>query len=171
MLAEALSLAALLAACSPAPGPLGDGGVPGTECMSYQAGQPVTTGLYDLTNNGTAPVTITAVSLPGRRGMTMTRPWLVPLWRNPRNGNWLDVGVGGPYPPLSSPTWPQRRLAVGGLIRPHQRLTLVFGLTRMLGATGRSDGPAITYTASGGTWTVRERTSLIVAPDCAAVAS
>ncbi len=51
-------MTALLAACSSAPGPLGDGGTAGNQCMTFPQGKPVTTGLYDLHNSGTSPVTI-----------------------------------------------------------------------------------------------------------------
>lgn len=169
MLLGALSLTALLAACSSSPGPLGDGGTEGALCMENQAGQPVTAGIYDLTNSGQSPVTIQHVTLPALHGMTVTKSWLVPIYHDPKNGNWVDVGAGAPYPPTTSPTWPQRKPAIGGVIRPRQDLTIVFGLTRASAQVGRSSGPTITYTASGSTYTVSEKTSLIVAANCNAV--
>jgi hypothetical protein len=168
MLLGALSVTALLAACSSSssPGPLGDGGVAGVQCMSYAQGQPVTTGLYDLDNTGTSSVTIQSVVLPSARDLRMTKAWLVPIYHDPRTGNFVDVGVGAPYPPTTAPQWPDRRPAIGGVIRPGKTLNLVFGLTRTTAASGKSAGPAITYTTGSSTWTVREATSLIVTAHC-----
>lgn len=166
MLLGALSTAALLAACCSSPGPLGAGGTDGTQCMGYREGHPVTVGIYDLSNSGTSPVTIQGITLPALHGMTMTKSWLVPLYHDPKNGNWVDVGAGSPYPPTTSPQWGQQRPAIGGVIKAGQDLTLVFGLTRTSARAGKSDGPAITYTANGASYTVREKTSLIVAANC-----
>jgi hypothetical protein len=166
MLLGALSATALLAACSSGPGPLGDGGTDGQQCMSFPKGQPVTTGLYDLTNNGSSPVTIQSVRLPGVGGLTMTKTWLVPIYHDPKNGNWVDVGVGVAYPPVTAPEWIHRKPAIGGVIKPGQDLNLVFGLTRTTAKDGTSNGPAITYTAGGSSYTVSEKTSLVVSAAC-----
>jgi hypothetical protein len=40
----------------------------------------------------------------------------------------------------------------------------VFGLTRTTVKAGRSDGPLISYTADGNSYTVQEQTALEVAP-------
>jgi hypothetical protein len=167
----ALSLTAFVAACSSTAssgGPLGDGGVPGIQCMRFGQGRPVTTGIYDLTDHGTSPVTIKSVTLPGAHGLTMTKPWLAPIHYNPKNGDYVDVGVGAPYPPSTSetPQWAQRRPAIGGIIGASKTLTLVFGLTRTTAKAGKSSGPVIAYTAGGTSYTVKERVSLIVAADC-----
>jgi len=168
MLLGALTVAALLAACSsdPDPGPLGSGGVPGTQCSLGRLGVPITMGIYDLHNTGTSPVTVKTVTLPSAHGLTMTKAWLVPIGQTGSGGT-LDVGAGWPYPPsftaLVRSVWAQRRPAAGATIKPGQDLNLVFGLTRTTGSVGKSDGPAITYTAAGSTYTVQEKTSLVVA--------
>lgn len=164
-MSAALSLAVLLTACSGFQGPLGGGGTDGIQCMDYRSGQPVTVGDYDLTNSGKSPVTIRNVTLPGLHGMVMGTTWLAPIYHDKKNREFVDIGVGGPYPPDGSPTWPQRKPAIGGVIGPHQDLTLVFSLTRTA-RKGKSDGPAVTYTASGITYTVREKTKLVVAARC-----
>ena len=173
-LTRALSAAALLAACSSTgTGPLGDGGTPGEQCMGFPQGRPVTTGIYDLRNTGTAAVTIQSVTLPGAHGLRKTKAWLVPIGHTPgqaNNGGGILVGAGWPYPPsftaLVRSVWAKRRPAVGATIKPGQDLNLVFGLTRTTAKAGKSDGPAIWYTASGSSYTVNEKTSLVVAARC-----
>ncbi len=96
----------------------------------------------------------------------MTTPWLVPIYHDPKTGNYETVGVGGPYPPTYAPEWPNHRPAIGGIIKPGQDLNIVFGLTRTSAKAGHSDGPAITYTAGGSTYTVSEAVSLTVAAIC-----
>ena len=163
----ALFLAALLAACSSSgPGPLGQGGTDAEQCMDYPVGQPVAAGIYDLTNTGDSPVTIQSVTLPDAHGLAVTKTWLVPIYHDPKTGNWLDVGAGAPFPPTTSPQWVQRRPAIGGVIRPRQDLNLVFGLTRTTAKAGRSPGPVIAYTAGGSSYTVKMKTSLVVAATC-----
>lgn len=163
----ALSAAALLAACSSDPvGPLGSGGVKGAQCSLARIGVPITMGIYELHNTGTSTVTVQNVTLPGASGLTMTKAWLVPIGQTSGGGT-IDVGAGWPYPPsftaLVRAVWAQRRPAVGAAIKPGQDLNLVFGLTRTMGSVGKSDGPAITYTAAGSTYTVQEKTGLVVA--------
>jgi hypothetical protein len=92
--------------------------------------------------------------------------WIVPIYHDPKTGNFLDVGVGGPYPPTTAPEWVYRKPAIGGVIRPHQDLNLVFALTRISAKAATSNGPVIIYTAGGSTWTLREKTSLVVAARC-----
>jgi hypothetical protein len=159
--------AALLAACSSSPPPLGNGGTAGQQCMTYRQGEPVTTGLYDLDNAGTPPVTVQSVALPSSaHGLRMTMSWLVPIYHDPKNGDFDDVGVGFPYPPTTAPEWGRRRPAAGGVIKPGQTFNLVFGLTRTSARAGRSGGPVITYTAGGNSYTLSEVTSLVVAGKC-----
>jgi len=170
----ALSVAALLAACSsdPGPGPLGNGGTPGQQCMAFTEGQPVTTGIYDLHNTGSSPVTVTSVTLPDAHGLTMTKAWLVPIGHSPGSGRvgGMLVGAGWPYPPsftkLVRSVWAQRRPAVGATIKPGQDLNLVFGLTRTTAKAGKSSGPLIAYTTGGLSYTVAEQTTLEVAAKC-----
>jgi hypothetical protein len=159
--------ALLAAACSSSPGPLGNGGTAGTQCIRFPEGQPVTTGIYDLTNSGTSPVTIQSVTLPpSAHGLRMTRPWLVPIYHDPKNGNYLDVGVVLEWPPATDPQWAQRKPAIRGVIRAGQDLNLVFGLTRTSAKAGRSPGPVITYTVGGNSYTVQELTTLVVTASC-----
>ena len=160
--------AALLAACSTGPGPLGTGGDAGSQCSPGSQGQPITMGIYDLHNAGTSPVTVTSVTLPAAHGLAMTKSWLLPIYHTP--GHWEAVGVAADYPPVSKedvqydPEWPNRVPAAGATIRPGQDLNLVFGLTRTTVKAGRSDGPLISYTADGNSYTVQEQTALEVAP-------
>jgi hypothetical protein len=170
--------AALLTACSSDPvGPLGNGGAPSLQCMSHRQGQPVTTGLFELDNTGSSPVTVQSVTLPSARGLRMTKSWLVPTFRDPKNGDFLDLGAGFPYPPAYSAyppeyaaqvrrVWAERRPAAGAVIEPGEDLNLVFGLTRTTAKAGRSDGPLIVYSAGGSTYSLQELTDLIVAQDC-----
>jgi hypothetical protein len=66
--------AVLLAACSSAPPPLGNGGDSGSQCVPSAQGRPVSMGFYTLENTGSADVTIKSVVLPSAHGLTMTRP-------------------------------------------------------------------------------------------------
>ena len=162
----ALPAVALLAACSTGPGPLGDGGSDGIQCLSFPQGKPVTVGLYDLANAGQTTVTIQHIELPADSGLTMGKTWLVPIYHDPGNGNFVVVGVGAPYPPTTAPEWPDRRPAIGATIRPGQDLNLVFPLTRTTAKAGKSRGPMITYAAGGSDYSVSEKTSMIVAENC-----
>lgn len=126
-------------------------------------------GIYELDNTGTSPVTVQSVTLPAAHRLTMTKAWLVPIGHT-GNGGTIDVGAGWPYPPsftaLVRSVWAQRRPAVGATIKPRQDLNLVFGLIRTTGSVGKSDGPAIAYTAGRSTYAVQEQTNLIVAANC-----
>jgi hypothetical protein len=167
-----LVTAALLAACSgDGPGPLGDGGDPGQQCMPWAQGHPTGVGLYPLANSGSAPVTLKSVTLGSPHGLTITRAWLTPIDGNAGGGGTL-IGVGWPWP-LSLArgwgsqavrwAWARREPAAGAVIKPREDLNLVFGLTRTIARNGYSGGPVITYTANGSTYTVREQTTLEVA--------
>jgi hypothetical protein len=87
----------------------------------------------------------------------------VPIYHDPKTGNSELIGVGWPYPPTSQPAWPQRRPAIGAVIKPGQNLNLVFGLIRTTGSSGRSDGPVVGYTANGSQYTIHEAVSLLLA--------
>jgi hypothetical protein len=154
----------LLAACSSGPGPLGSGGTPGTQCVDFAAGNPVTMSLDDLHNTGTMPVTLRHFELPAASGLIVTKTWLVPVYHDPKTGNYVVVGVGFPYPPTTAPEWVNSRPAIGATIRPGQNL--VFGVTRPTANAGRSGGPAIGYTAGGSSYFVTEKVSVVVAPSC-----
>jgi hypothetical protein len=163
-----LVTATLLAACSgDGPGPLGNGGDPGQQCMPSARSQPTTVGLYDLKNSGSSPVKVQSIRLGSPRGLTMTRAWLTPIYNN--GGTEVLVGVGWPWPPSlsrgagSGPVrwaWARRKPAVGAIIKPHQDLNLVFGLTRTAARNGHSGGPVIAYSANSNAYTVREATTL-----------
>jgi len=155
------AVAALLAGCSGpgGPPPLGNGGPGGKACTpAPQIGKPVDMALFDLTNQGTAPVTVRSVSLPDAHGMAMTEAWLEPL-----NTHGPQLGVGQPYPPVTYPLWADRVPAVGAVILPGQDLQLVFGVLRTTAANGTSDGPMIVYNAGRTSYTLREQISLGVA--------
>jgi hypothetical protein len=161
LLGALLATAAPLAACSTGPGPLGDGGTEGTQCVPGRQGHPLTMGIYSLDNQGSSPVTVHSVTLPARRGMTMTKLWLTPIFHTP--GHWELIGTVAVYPPGSSPEWAKRQPVSGAVIRPGEDLNLVFGLTRTGAGWGKSDGPLVTYSAGSNTYTVQEQTDLVVA--------
>jgi hypothetical protein len=172
LLRTPLVIVALLAACatstpsySSANGPLGDGRTLGGGCFRMAFGQPVTMGNFDLRNRGDAAVTITHITLPFAHGLRMTRAWLVPI-DDHAPGIMLGI-AGGPYPPVWQ-QWISRRPLIGGVIRPHQGLILVFGLIRTNAKAeyGRSAGPKITYSSAGRTYTVSEQATLEVAAKC-----
>jgi hypothetical protein len=168
----ALSMAALLSACSSSPSPLGDGGTDGLQCSPYREGVPFANGFYDLHNTGSSPVTVTGVSVPSLHGLSVvSRYWLVPVYHDPKNGNWVLIGVGFPWPPTYSAAvrsvWAQRKPAIGAVIRPGQDLNLVFAMIRTTAGLGHSRGPLITYTSGGSSYTMQFKTFLQVSPvDC-----
>jgi hypothetical protein len=158
-----LTVAAPLAACSASgPGPLGNGGIPGSQCDPGAVGHTLTMGIYGLANSGTSDVIVTGVRLAHPHGLSITKSaWVVPDVVTP--GEDLGVGVEEDYPPVSWPTWSKREAIPGALVRPRQdELSLVFGLTRTTSRAGHSGGPVITYTANGNTYRVQERTALVV---------
>jgi hypothetical protein len=168
----ALFMAALLAACSSGPGPLGDGGTPGQQCMGFKGfspGAPLTTGIYELNNTGSAAATIQSVTLPDAHRLRMTKAWLVPIGRT-ANGGTMDAGAGFSYPPsfskLARYQWARRLPAVGATIEPGHGFDLLFGLIWAGGKTGLSGGPVIAYTAGGSSYTVSEQVTLEIGTYC-----
>jgi hypothetical protein len=161
LLLGALSaVASLLAGCSGLsdPPPLGDGGNGGRACALAPLGKPVDMDMYELNNQGTAPVTVRSVSLPNAHGMAMTEAWLVPL-----NTRGPQLGVGEPFPPVTYPLWADRVPAAGAVIQPGQVLQLAFGVFLTTAADGSSDGPMVVYNAGRAIYTLRERFSLAAA--------
>ena len=168
-----LATAAFLAACSSGPGPLGQGGTSGQQCMPQPEGVPTTVGLYDLHNSGSSPVTVHGISLPHDHGLTMTSSWLTPIYHGV--GRDLVIGVSWPWPPSRSTgagaaavrwAWAPRKPLTGAVIKPHEDLNLVFGLTRTTARNSYSGGPVITYSTGGTAYTVSEKTTLEVAKSC-----
>jgi hypothetical protein len=161
LLLGALSAAAaLLAGCGAggAP-PLGSGSGAGVCMLAPQVGKPVLMGLFELKNQGTAPVTVRSVSLPDAHGLAMTGAWLVPV-----NASGPQLGMGLAYPPVTYALWANRVPAVGAVIRPGQSLQLAFGVLRTTrAADGNSGQPMIVYTAGRAFYTLREQGSLAVA--------
>lgn len=181
-LAGGLAAATLLAtSCVAGPGPLtGDGGT-GVQCSPSPQGRPVTQGFYELDNAGSTPVTVISVKLPpDAKGLAMTRTvWLVPIviTGNGKRTGTLIMGLGMPWPPTQGrlslanssrtwPTWRYRKPAIGGTIRPHQDLNLVFGLTRTTATPGTATGPVVTYTAGGSMYTLAENFGQELAANC-----
>jgi len=159
-----LSAAAVLlaSACSSGGGigPLGGPGDPATQCFPAVKDRTVTDGLDALQNSGKIPATVRKVTLTNPHGVAMTtRAWLVPIWHT--QGDYDVIGDGFPYPPVTWGTWKNRRLAIGGVIRPGQSLNLVFGIKRTA-RTGRSGPTSIVYTAGGSTYTLTESTSTVM---------
>lgn len=151
---------ASLAGCSSSPGPLGSGGVKGTQCSPSPLGVPVTEGIYVLANAGTSPVTIKSVRLPSPHGTVMTSAWLIPVEKTAGGG--ILVGAGYPYPPTHWAEWYRRVAVAGAVIRPHEGLNLVFGLTRTTAAAGHTSGPVITYSAGGSTYSLQEQVGFVI---------
>src|SRR5215469_10026771 len=159
MLGALLAIAALLSGCSAGPGPLGNGGDSARQCAPTRQGQTRMMGIYALENQGKSPVTIQGVPLSSPNGVKMTGgAWVLPIF------NHTLVGPG-PWPP-SGPAWAMRLRAAGAVIQPGQAMNLVFGVTRTSANAGRSDGPAISYSADGSTFTLQENISLILADSC-----
>jgi hypothetical protein len=159
------AVAALLAGCSAGSPPLRAEGA-GVCTPATQAGKPVLMGLWHLDNQGTAPVTVRAVSLPDAHGMAMTEAWVEPL-----NITGPQVGVGLAYPPVTYPLWSHRAPAEGAVIRPGQDLQLVFGVLRTTAADGSSAAPMVVYTVGRSTYTLHMEGSMAVAATKCAPAS
>ena len=140
MLAGALlATAAPLAACSSGPGPLGNGGDGGTECVPGRVGQTLSMGFYALENTGTEAAAIQSVTQSGEQGITATKAWVIPIVRHP-NGSTLLLGAGFAWPPVTWPTWRDRRPAVGAVIGAGKSVNLAYGVTRTV--TGRNGNAA-----------------------------
>jgi hypothetical protein len=116
-------------------------------------------GIYDLHNSGTIAATVQRVTLPSPRGLAITKGlWLTPVYHK--------TVIGAVAWPPTGRAWARREPAIGAVIKPGQDLNLVFGLERTTDRTGRSNGPVITYTAGGSTYTLTEGFGLIIARDC-----
>lgn len=164
LLGALLATAALLPACSDPPPPLGDSSYSGGDCVPFALGHPVADGHALLDNMSTSPVTVTSVKLISAHGLAMTAAWLIPLYKPP-HGSLSYVG-DAVYPDTKWPTWRLRQRIPGAVIKPHQTLNLVVGLTRTAARVGLTAGPVITYTAGGNTYTLQEQFAFaITAPD------
>jgi hypothetical protein len=64
------------------------------------------------------------------------------------------------------PAGPRVRGQRPSVIKPHEDLNLVFGLTRTTARNSYSGGPVITYSTGGTAYTVSEKTTLEVAKSC-----
>ncbi|MGH3290505.1 MAG: hypothetical protein ACRDP7_01725 [Trebonia sp.] len=87
----------------------------------------------------------------------MTEAWLV------RRDGGPNLGVGFPYPPVTSPLWARKVPAAGAVIEPGEDLNLAFGMLRTTAADGSSDGPEVVYTSGGTAYTLRENITLALA--------
>jgi hypothetical protein len=152
----AVVLALVLPANSDGPGPLGNGGSPGGVCAPIAYAHPLTMGITVLKNSGSAPATITSVTLANPHDLTMLKPFVTP-WDGPL------LGVR-PYPPTGPDTqsWALRKPAVGSAIAPHGAKALVFGVLPTGHSTGRSRGAKVEYSAGGNSYTYQDRTSFEV---------
>jgi hypothetical protein len=128
-----------------------------------------------IENRGSSPVVIRSVRLPAdARNMGMLNAWIVPIYHDPKTGDFvLAAGGGVPYPPTEqlSPTWDQRKPAAEAVIRPatgpREAVTLVIAVRRTSAAeAGRSDPPVIVYSAGGTTYTVQQGFSMVLADKC-----
>jgi hypothetical protein len=154
MLGPLLATAALVAACSTGPGPLGTDSAWGAVCVPGALGQPMADGMSVLYNDGTSPVRVINVTLLSPRRLAMTKAWLVPVYKPP-HGSISYVGVQL-YPPIHWHTWPLRQAIPGAVIKPGQALNLVVGLTRTGPKDGTTGGTVITYTANRISYTLQE---------------
>jgi len=154
-----------LVASASQPPPLGNGGG-FDECTPYPASPLFTMGTADLHNTAQDPVTVAGVRLPGLHNLAVAGAWVMPIFHDPKNGNWVLVGDGFPYPPTRWPTWPQRRSAIGAVIRPGQDLNLVIGLTRTSARNGRASGPLVDYVSDRQSFTLTYHINLIVSHRC-----
>jgi len=159
--------ALLTAGCSSSSGtgPLGGSGGQAIECFPAPRDHTVTQGFYVLQNGGKTDVTVRSVRLVKPRGIVMaTKAWVVPPWYS--KGSQNALGVGYPYPPVTWPTWKDRRPAVGAVVKPNETLNLVFGVARTA-TKGTSAAPVVTYTAGGNTYTWQQGTTFVmVARNC-----
>ena len=141
------------------PPPLGTGNVgPGLQCEGSDIRQPVTMGIFALTNSSDEKVTLASVRLAGGEGQKMASPaFLAPIVHTTLLG-------AQPWPPAGA-AWRRRRLAAGAAIAPHVTTNLVFAQTRTSTRT-RSAAVQITYTAGGTGYTLTEAVRVLVAADC-----
>jgi hypothetical protein len=142
------------------PPPLGTGNVgAGLQCEGSDIRQPVTMGIFALTNGSNETVTVASVHLAGGEGQKMASPaFLAPIAHTTLLG-------AQPWPP-SGAAWRERRLAAGATIPPRATTNLVFAQTRTSSHT-RSAAVQVSYTAGGIGYTLTEAVRVLVAADCA----
>lgn len=126
-------------------------------------------GFWNLDNTGKSSVRITGITLPGTRDLRMvTKAFLVPIAYT--DGEYLQIGDGGRWPPSDGATargqWKRRVPLIGATLKPGQQRNLVIGVTWTAGPYGISDGPKITYTSAGQTYTVTEQLTLAISATC-----
>jgi hypothetical protein len=161
--------AVLLAGCSSGSGsgPIASGGT-GSQCLAAGVGKLVTVGSYDLHNTGKSPAKITGIRLPHNHGLRVTSAWLTPILTD-SNGDQDEIGVGYSWPPsfdkLARKEWAQRVPLIGAVVKPGQDPNLSFGVART-GARGTADGPLVTYTSDGHTYTASFPFAIVVAARC-----
>lgn len=168
LIAPVLAAAVFLTGCSSGPIP-DNGGF--SACAPAATGKLVVIGVYDLHNTGSSPVKITAINVAAIHGLRMTSAWLTPILRDPRNGDWEEIGMGFPYPPsftkLAREEWRLRQPLIGATIKPRQDLNLVFGVARTGTQPGRLNGLLITYTSGWMiSYTVTDSGALELAARC-----
>jgi hypothetical protein len=142
----------LLAGCSDPVGPLGNGAPQGRVCGPGVKGQTDTFG-YILGNTGSSPVTLQGVTLDPGHGLSITRAYVIPII------NKRAIGTLASWPPRASmwAAWSQRQAVPGAVIGPGATVNLVFGLTLTKTVWGRANGPVITYTSAGNSYSVSEQ--------------
>jgi hypothetical protein len=165
-LSATTALLAVGCSSSPPDGPLGDGGAPGLQCAYGVKGHTDTIG-YPLENRSSSPVTITSITVPAARGLKMTRAFVVPIQHRP--GQYQAIGELTVWPPASDPVWAHRHAIPGAAVPAGATLNLIFGLTQTTGKVGRADGPLITYSSDGNSYTIQEQTALRMGGDAACV--
>jgi hypothetical protein len=155
--------AALLAACSDGPSPVGPLGNPaswggGLQCTP---GKTLADGFYNLQNSSGQTVTVTRVRLIGGEGQRKTsRAWLVPIWHTRGDSDILGLN----YWPVRWPTWKYRR-RIPATIAPRADVNLVFAQTRTSDHP-RSATVRVYYTAGGSSYMLTEPVRVLVAVRC-----
>jgi hypothetical protein len=140
----------------------------------YAVGQQVAVGVWSLQNTGRYSVKITGITWPHIHGLRVISAWLAPILQDPKDGDWMEVGDGGSWPPAGDPTtdreWARSVPLIGAVIKPGRDPSkgpqVVLEIARTGASRGTTAGPLVTYTSNGHTYTVNEGSDLEIAAKC-----
>jgi hypothetical protein len=141
----------------------------------YAQGEQVAAGIWNVPDTGKHTVKITGVRWPHIHGLRVTSAWLVPILKDPGDGDWMEVGDGGSWPPRGDPTtdreWAMRVPLIGAVIKPGkdpgQGPQIVIEVARTGASKGMTDGPLVSYTSNGHSFTANdEGDKLEIAAKC-----
>jgi hypothetical protein len=152
MLPLVMALVAAACASDPGTGPLGPVGGGGEQCIPAPLGVPRAMGDFILQNTGTAPVTVTSVTLTDDHGLAQGKPWLLPI---------IGELVGSALWPPQGKAWARRIPADGAVLRHGQELNLVLEVWHTRNPSGVAQ-VTINYTASGTAYSLTEGWSVQV---------